>query len=245
MRIILSRKGFDSAAGGCPSPIINGVPVSLPIPSGPSEPYRYRDISHPMGNMGDIVYDQSNGRVRPNNFAHADPVLPPTWGQAVLGQAGAANAHLKNQHVQPGDVFVFFGLFNSPTQKPHHRIFGMMTLERIVKLTENGGDWKALGLKQPHPHTERKNQNTNNSLYIGYGKMATGQHTIKMSQDTIPSFWSIPPWLYRHGLSYHGNKNRWTPTTLKLVNRGQEFVSDVGNDPEAKDWLKKIEKSLG
>lgn len=33
MKIILSRKGFDSVAGGCASPIINGKTLlSLPIP---------------------------------------------------------------------------------------------------------------------------------------------------------------------------------------------------------------------
>ncbi len=34
MRIILSRKGFDSSNGGCPSPILpDGTLLSLPIPS--------------------------------------------------------------------------------------------------------------------------------------------------------------------------------------------------------------------
>lgn len=32
MRIIFSRKGFDSAAGKAPSPILDGRPLSLPIP---------------------------------------------------------------------------------------------------------------------------------------------------------------------------------------------------------------------
>jgi hypothetical protein len=33
MRIIFSRKGFDSASGGTRSPIIDGVPYGLPIPT--------------------------------------------------------------------------------------------------------------------------------------------------------------------------------------------------------------------
>jgi len=33
MKLILSRKHSDSSAGGCPSPLIDGRPVSLPIPS--------------------------------------------------------------------------------------------------------------------------------------------------------------------------------------------------------------------
>ncbi|MBA3801209.1 MAG: hypothetical protein H0X18_19410 [Geodermatophilaceae bacterium] len=45
MKLILSRKGFDSAAGGCPSPILeDGSMLSLPIPDRTS-PIRYRDIT--------------------------------------------------------------------------------------------------------------------------------------------------------------------------------------------------------
>jgi Nucleotide modification associated domain 3 len=33
VRVIFRRKGFDSAAGNAPSPIIDGEPISLPIPS--------------------------------------------------------------------------------------------------------------------------------------------------------------------------------------------------------------------
>ena len=34
MKIILSRKGFDSGYGGMPSPILpNGIMLSMPIPS--------------------------------------------------------------------------------------------------------------------------------------------------------------------------------------------------------------------
>ena len=34
MKVILSRKGFDSSNGGCPSPIMpDGTLLSMPIPS--------------------------------------------------------------------------------------------------------------------------------------------------------------------------------------------------------------------
>jgi hypothetical protein len=43
MKIIMSRKGFDSAYGGYPSPILpDGKMVSLSIPSGDS--LRYSDL---------------------------------------------------------------------------------------------------------------------------------------------------------------------------------------------------------
>jgi hypothetical protein len=34
LKIVFSRKGFDSKSGGGPSPIIDGALFSLPIPSG-------------------------------------------------------------------------------------------------------------------------------------------------------------------------------------------------------------------
>jgi len=44
MRIILSRKGFDSGSGGCPSPIFpDGSMFAMPIPYEPS-PVRYEDL---------------------------------------------------------------------------------------------------------------------------------------------------------------------------------------------------------
>ena len=40
MKVILSRKGFDSSNGGCPSPILpDGTLLSLPIPSQDRDAY--------------------------------------------------------------------------------------------------------------------------------------------------------------------------------------------------------------
>ena len=40
MKIILSRKGFDSSNGGCPSPILpDGTLLSMPIPSNDRDTY--------------------------------------------------------------------------------------------------------------------------------------------------------------------------------------------------------------
>ncbi|WP_048131636.1 Nmad3 family putative nucleotide modification protein [Methanothrix soehngenii] len=44
MKVILSRKGFDSEFGGYPSPILpNGQMISLPIPD-QNEELRYSDV---------------------------------------------------------------------------------------------------------------------------------------------------------------------------------------------------------
>ena len=45
MKVILSRKGFDSANGGIPSPILpDGTLLSLPIPSELDREIKFSDI---------------------------------------------------------------------------------------------------------------------------------------------------------------------------------------------------------
>ena len=52
------------------------------------------------------------------------------------------------------------------------------------------------------------------------------------------SHWRVPPWLEAKGLSYHTKPGRWAePGHLQLVSRGQEFVCDIGDDAEARDWI--------
>lgn len=59
LRIILSRKGFDSAGGGVPSPIVNGEPISLPIPTA-----KRSETTYELAGLGDIVARTTKGRVR-------------------------------------------------------------------------------------------------------------------------------------------------------------------------------------
>ena len=55
MRLVISRKGFDSTAGGCASPILpDGTMVSLPIPDEESG-VRYGDISVHGHEVGALV----------------------------------------------------------------------------------------------------------------------------------------------------------------------------------------------
>lgn len=56
MKLILSRKGFDSSAGGKPSPIFpDGTMISLPIPDKAS-PTAYQDIAgNQHASVGEMV----------------------------------------------------------------------------------------------------------------------------------------------------------------------------------------------
>ena len=123
MKIILSRKGFDSSYGGAASPILpDGRMVSLPIPERPAAvtpaSRTYRQIRTGNVSAGALVQSLTRGAVAPHHAAHPDPDLdagsvrprPPGWRPA-FGQTGAAASHLRNQGVGPGDVFLYFGWF--------------------------------------------------------------------------------------------------------------------------------------
>ncbi|HLX05396.1 MAG TPA: hypothetical protein VKR28_07665, partial [Candidatus Binatus sp.] len=117
MKLILSRKGFDSANGGCPSPILDGRLCSLPIPDA-GAPTTYADIATFRGSpVARVVEDLTRGRIRQSDGAHLDPDLRRDsiarargW-RPIFGQAAAAQSHLARHEVGCGDLFLFFGCF--------------------------------------------------------------------------------------------------------------------------------------
>ncbi len=119
MKIIFSRKGFDSASGGAPSPIFpDGRLLSLPIPDRRST-ICYKEIRWHEYNLGTIVSELTRGRIRTTHRAHLDPdlyrkSLPRHRGwKPIFGQTGSARGHLRNQGIREGDVLLFFGLFRN------------------------------------------------------------------------------------------------------------------------------------
>ena len=73
-KLILSRKGFDSGSGGCPSPIFpDGTMLSLPIPSSDEE--AFEDLQHGDVDIASVVSGITNGRMSGLNLVHLDPDL--------------------------------------------------------------------------------------------------------------------------------------------------------------------------
>ena len=73
-KLILSRKGFDSGSGGCPSPIFpDGTMFSLPIPSADEE--TFEDLQHGDINIAEVVTGITNGRMSRRGRVHLDPDL--------------------------------------------------------------------------------------------------------------------------------------------------------------------------
>lgn len=180
MRLILSRKGFDSGSGGCPSPILSdGRLYSLPIPDKTSG-VAYRDLYINKHNMADIICDLTGDSRRQRHFAHLDPDLVHTalprhseW-RPVLGQMNQAEGHLRNQHVSSGDLFLFFGLFQEveqsnsqwrfvPHSRPKHLFWGWLQVDNMIDV--NTLKPNELGWARYPPHFNKPGAK-NNMLYI-------------------------------------------------------------------------------
>lgn len=234
MRIILSRKGFDSAAGGGPSPIVDGRPLSLPIPAGIASKTTYRDLG-----LGKHATKSSRGKISGDDLCHHDPMFLPDR-TCLFGQCGAAQTHLANQGVREGDVFVFFGLFaEEHTGEPHHRIFGYLEISEIFRLADSLPEEF---VAQSHPHALEMHH-SNDAIYRGRGETArTDSDVLRLTvPDGPPSMWHRPKWLRAGELSYHDRADRWIRGgRLKSAARGQEFVADIGRRIAPRNWLADI-----
>ena len=275
MKLILSRKGFDSSAGGVPSPIFpDGRMVSLPIPDKNST-VTYGDISYDGDSLGNLVSHLTNGRLPPHYRAHIDPDLVhdslprlPDW-QPIFGQTGQAQGHLRNNEVGPGDLFLFFGLFRRvevlsgsytwvPEVRPCHVIWGWLQVAKVLQLGNSrphGYEWA-----EYHPHFNR-GTDPNNMVYLAsrhlqidkravdlqgagvFPRFSLSRHLTAPHAENL-SIWDLPGWFHpgenRTPLTYHADMQRWQKrgdrTELKSVARGQEFVLDCDEYPEAVQW---------
>ena len=97
MKIIFSRKGFDSASGGAPSPIYEGRPISIPIPYAVRSETTYGDLG-----LGAVVEWLTKGSLTRTSFCHQDPMFE--GRRCAFGQVEASQGHLENNGVGVGDV---------------------------------------------------------------------------------------------------------------------------------------------
>ena len=183
MHLILSRKGYDSASGGYPSPIFpDGALCSLPIPS--DDDLRLQDVRHHGRSLGDIAAQLAGDASRMTAGAHLDPDLdaaarprPPGW-MPCLGQTEAVQTHLENQGVGIGDLFLFFGWFREVevvegrwryrSGAPNiHCLFGWLQVGSIYHLDD--GD-EAPTWAREHPHVRNvdhcRSSRARNTLYV-------------------------------------------------------------------------------
>jgi Nucleotide modification associated domain 3 len=91
--------------GWSPSPLVDGRPISLPIPTRMPTPTRFGDLSD---DVAQLVSDLTRGRITAVRPCHLDPDLDakslvrhPGW-RGALGQVSAAQSHLSNNDIDSG-----------------------------------------------------------------------------------------------------------------------------------------------
>ncbi|MDX1453372.1 MAG: hypothetical protein R3183_12505 [Oleiphilaceae bacterium] len=229
MRLILSRKGFDSASGGCPNPVLpDGRLLALPIPDQQS-PLCYGDI-HDELDMA-LLASQLTGKKMRRQGAHLDPDLiaghrprHPDW-LPVLGQHGSAEGHLQKQGVKEGDLFLFFGLFRPvervarkwrfvPGTRARHCLWGWLQIGQVIDLSDPAACASVRDRYSEHPHLHGE-RSSNNRLYVARQRLSSrflpamagaGQFrhlgeagSLSDPAAAKPSQWRLPRWFFPDG----------------------------------------------
>jgi putative DNA base modification enzyme with NMAD domain len=190
MKIVLSRKAFDSGSGGVPNPILpDGRLVPLPIPSA-GDPQIFEHITINRVPLGPLVEDLTGNRIDRSDHCHVDPDLDacasarlPGWRPA-FGQASAAQGHLSAHGVNRGDLFLFFGWFRAVEQSAGrwrylrgapdlHVIFGWIRIGEVLDLTTGTETDERISPFADHPHIQRRDRPLN-TLYLAADDLAIG-----------------------------------------------------------------------
>lgn len=238
-KIILSRKGFDSASGGYPSPILpDGTMLSFPIPE--DNGIYYKDLTYKGSSYLDLMNQLGIKGFDENSRVHLDPDINrdtldrqgQEW-EAIFGQCGSSASHLDNNQVKEGDIFLFFGWFRKtintaaglkydPNDKEgKHVLWGYLEVGKAFKIIEED--------KYPrhylsHVHFEEKGY-SNNSAYIAMEKLSFeptkyGAGVFKYDDSLVlscstglKSIWQLPLCFHPDNgtqITYHANPEKWT-----------------------------------
>jgi len=250
MKIILSRKGFDSGSGGIASPILpDGTLLSLPIPDKKGN-RKYNELRYDDITYYDII-NQLRKRCK-NRFehinCHLDPdirenicYMPNKW-KSAFGQFNGALKHLINQNVKKGDMFLFYGWFKKTeygddgklqyiTNAPNlHVIYGFLQIGRMIT------DKEEIKKYNWHPHANMVTNN--NCLFVANDRLSWNEN--KKGYGTF---------LYNKqlALTKEGTRNRseWGKlfnmlknNNLKMSGHRQEYVID--EHPIITEWVQSL-----
>ena len=266
MKVILSRKGFDSANGGYPSPILpDGRMLSLPIPRESSICYSdlnagHQSYYHLMLKLKTKIRIKKDWlELEPKTECHLDPDIRrevlnnPDW-RPCFGQVGIPQRHLDKQKVRPGDLFLFFGWFREAKRSgvklkfcgpPVHAIFGYLQIGKKDPCDE---DYKAPKWMR-HPHlSEELRREPNNTIYIarehlswnsmpGAGVFSFRQNLVLTKQGLSRSKWDLPDFFRKAEISHH-SETSWKDSYFQSAPIGQEFVIQDNDEVEA--WAKEL-----
>lgn len=190
MKVVFSRKGFDSSNGGFASPIFpDGTLFLVPIPDKKTS-VSYGDLNfHYQGEpIQKILNDLTNqtinsGKIRSYDYfsnkfkCHLDPMVieNKNFKGIVFGQEGSSASHLIKKNIQRGDIFLFFswskevekinGKWQYKKNSPDiHLIWSFMEVDKVIQL-EDGKNLDSLlktySFLEKHPHIETERKSPN------------------------------------------------------------------------------------
>ena len=265
MKVILSRKGFDSANGGQASPVMpDGTMLSLPIPS--RDRTSYAGIQWNGCSFLDIIR-QLNAKTLIDNDSrcHLDPDLrvearprKPGWRPA-FGQKGAPLTELLHHDIGIDDIFLFYGWFRHTAclkghlsylrgAKDMHAIFGYLQIGEVLRDEKDIPEWL-----RDHPHTdhaiyEKEWRDGHNAIFLpsarlslcpempGAGTLAFDKRRVLTKEGCCRSRWTFPENMWGTPISHC--PNGWRKDFFQSAAIGQEFVMEAS--PQVIQWLKGI-----
>lgn len=260
MKLILSRKGFDSANGGMPNPILpDGTLLSLPIPDW-DDGNSFDGLLHEGDTYLDIIRSLKP-RFNSHTNCHLDPDLradikqrPDGW-LPTFGQMGSALTILKNAGVAPDDLFLFFGWFRQTEYNKNgelkfvknapdlHILYGYLQIGEVITRKEKVPEWL---IDQPHFAYEESWEKGKNAMFISSRQLSfapelPGAGVFKMRPDRILTkpgmtrrYWDLPDFFREVSITCHPNP--WREDCFESVCLGQEFVMEA--TPPILDWAK-------
>lgn len=261
MKVILSRKGFDSSNGGNASPIMpDGTLLSLPIKAKYETTY-FSQLKYQNKSLYDII-KELNPRTKIKDYykCHLDPDIRDFgivkgW-EPLFGQEGTSQSHLENRDVAEGDLFLFFGWFKQSEwvngklhfvkkAKDKHIIWGYLQIKEIYTSFDN------LPVScHYHPHAFIKRfQKQKNCIYtatkrLSINKKKTGYGTFRYHPSLVltkegysRTKWELPPFFQDVEISYH-KADSFNEHYFVSASRGQEFV--ISEDSRVTAWAKSI-----
>lgn len=266
MKIILSRKGFDSKAGGVPNPILpDGTLLSFPIPA-KIDQLTYHDLQYKGVAYSDILTQLKPKDLKIRDWnCHLDPDirpeahlnLPQDW-IAGFGQINQSQSYLRNQNVGIGDLFLFFGWFKQTEGNPYegtlryvkgapdlHILYGYLQVGELISeqdTLQEKYQW------HPHAHPERAKQKTN-MLYIptkelsfdnsrsGYGVFTFTEKRILTKKGYSKATWNEVEALLPTNISKRV-KNSAKKEGIYYAGQWQELV--LKENEISENWAKSV-----
>ena len=269
MKVILSRKGFDSSNGGILSPIMeDGTPISFPIPSDDVD--RFDDLVYGGQSYAKILQDL-NYRENPKYpNCHIDPDLTMDRRKAtidnwcpIFGQVSSSAIYLMNTvKVEVGDLFLFFGNYHKVRNKDGkyqyirktgdfysdndlQLIWGYMQVGKIIQDADEQRKYHW------HPHSAREfTKEKSNVMFVASEKLSfnenlPGAGVLKFREDRVLTAENCnkATWVKRSVYdvdSIIGNRKNASKIPAGIYYAGIWQELGLKDTSECEDWAKSI-----